>query len=56
MRAVSPTKAVVRLVSNDTAGITLDKSELIATEGGNATYTVALNSEPTSSVTREGPR
>ena len=40
-----------RLTDNDTAGVTLGKSELIVTEGGSATYTVELDSEPTADVT-----
>ena len=49
--AVSPASAVVQLTDNDTAGVTLGKSELIVPEGGSATYTVALDSEPTADVT-----
>ena len=49
--AVSPASAVVRLTDNDTAGVTLGKTELVVTEGGSATYTVALDSEPTADVT-----
>ena len=51
MRVVSPAITVVQLTDNDTAGVTLGKTELVVTEGGSATYTVALDSEPTADVT-----
>ena len=47
----SPASAVVQLTDNDTAGVMLDKAALVVTEGGSATYTVALDSEPTADVT-----
>ena len=47
----SPASVVVQLTDNDTAGVTLGKTELVVTEGGSATYTVALDSEPTADVT-----
>ena len=51
MSVGSPASAVVQLTDNDTAGVTLDKTGLVVTEGGSATYTVALDSEPTADVT-----
>ena len=47
----SPASAVVQPTDNDTAGVTLSKTELVVTEGGSATYTAVLDSEPTSDVT-----
>ena len=47
----SPASAVVELTDNDTAGVTLDKAELVVAESGSATYTVALDTEPTADVT-----
>ena len=47
----SPASAVVELTDNDAAGVMLDKTDLVVTEGGSATYTVALDSEPTADVT-----
>ena len=49
--AVSPATAIVRLTNDDTAGVTLSRTELIVAENGSATYTVALDSEPTADVT-----
>ena len=50
VRVGSPASAVVQLTDNDTAGVTLGKTELVVTEGGSVTYTVALDSEPTADV------
>ena len=47
----SPASAIVQLTDDDTAGVTLGKTDLVVTEGGSATYTVALDSEPTADVT-----
>ena len=47
----SPASAAVQLTDNDTAGVTLGKTDLVVTEGGSATYTVVLDSEPTADVT-----
>ena len=44
--------AVVTIVDNDTAGITVTAARPLAvSEGGSATYTVVLNSRPTADVT-----
>ena len=44
--------AVVTIVDNDTAGITVTAAQPLAvSEGGSATYTVVLNSRPTADVT-----
>ena len=43
--------AVVTIVDNDTAGITVSAARLEVSEGGSATYTVVLNSRPTADVT-----
>ena len=51
MEAGSPVSAVVQLTDNDAAGVTLGTSALTVTENGSATYTVALDSEPTADVT-----
>ena len=45
------TRAVVQITDNDDKGILLSPTSLVVTEGGRATYTVALDSEPTSDVT-----
>ena len=47
----SPASAVVELTDNDTAGVMLDKTDLVVTEGGSTTYKVALDSQPTADVT-----
>ena len=51
VRAGSPASAFVQLTDDDTAGVTLGKTELVVTEGGSGTYTVKLDSEPTADVT-----
>ena len=51
VRVGSPARAVVQITDNDAAGITLGKTALTVAENGRATYTVALNSEPTADVT-----
>ena len=44
--------AVVTIVDNDTAGVTVSEARPLAvSEGGSATYTVVLNSRPTANVT-----
>ena len=45
------TRAVVQITDNDDKGILLSPTSLVVTEGGRATYTVALDSEPTADVT-----
>ena len=44
-------QAVVRITDNDGRGIDFSSASLTVTEGGNATYTVALASQPTAPVT-----
>ena len=41
----------VAVTDNDTAGVSVSKSELTMSEGGSGTYAVALDSQPTGSVT-----
>ena len=50
VRVGSPASTVVQLTDDDTAGVTLGRTELVVTEGSSATYTVALDSEPTADV------
>ena len=45
------TRAMVRITDNDGRGIDLSRTSLTVSEGGSATYTVALASRPTTSVT-----
>ena len=46
------TQAAVRITDNDGRGIDVSRTSLSVPEGGGATYTVALASQPTASVTR----
>ena len=45
------TQVVVRITDNDGRGIDFSSASLTVTEGGSATYTVALASQPTAPVT-----
>ena len=45
------TRAVVQITDNDGRGIDLSRTSLAVSEGGSATYTVALASRPTTTVT-----
>ena len=49
--SASPAQIVVTIVDDDTAGITVNPTMLDIQEGGSATYTVVLDSQPTASVT-----
>ncbi len=49
--SVSIGSVVVSVTENDTAGATVSVTELEVVEGGSATYTVKLNSEPSDDVT-----
>ena len=56
--AVTIAGVAVTVTDDDTAGVTVSETTLTVDEGGNATYTVRLNTQPTSdvviSVTRTG--
>ena len=56
--AVSVAGVAVTVVDDDTAGATVSPTDVTVTEGGSATYTVRLNTQPTSdvviSVTKSG--
>ena len=45
-----PSDATLTLEDDDTRGVTVSKADLDIDEGGSGTYTVVLDSEPTSSV------
>ena len=45
------TRAVVQITDNDGKGIDLSRTSLTVNEGGSASYTVALASQPTATVT-----
>ena len=47
----APARTVVQITDNDGKGIVLSPTSLTVTEGGSATYTVALASQPTAPVT-----
>ena len=49
--AGTPTEAVVTIVDDDTAGVTVSPTELTVAEGGQETYTVVLDSQPEGNVT-----
>ena len=42
---------ILTIVDNDIAGIKLNRTAVVVAEGGSTVYTVALNTEPTASVT-----
>ena len=44
-------ETTISITDDDTAGVTIDPTELTVDEGSTATYTVALNTEPTADVT-----
>ena len=48
--AVTIAGVAVTVTDDDTAGVTVSASTLSVTEGGSATYTVRLNTQPTSNV------
>ena len=50
-RVTAGTTATVTITDDDTAGVTVSKPALNIDEGGNDTYTVVLDTEPTASVT-----
>ncbi|MYD03329.1 MAG: hypothetical protein F4X06_13555, partial [Gammaproteobacteria bacterium] len=47
----NPTAAALTVKDNDTRGLVFSKESLGVTEGGQGSYTVALNSQPTAEVT-----
>ena len=49
--ASGTTEATVNITDDDTAGVTLNPTSLTLDEGGTATYTVVLDTEPTGDVT-----
>ncbi len=46
-----PGNGIIAVTDDDTAGLTLTPTPLTVAEGGSATYTVALSSQPTADVT-----
>ena len=48
--AVTIAGVAVTVTDDDTAGVTVSETTLTVTEGGSATYTVRLNTQPTSDV------
>ena len=48
--AVTIGSVAVTVTDDDTAGVTVSETTLTVTEGGSATYTVRLNTQPTSDV------
>ena len=48
---VTAGSVTVTVTDNDTAGVTVSKSDLTMPEDGSGTYTVVLNSQPTGNVT-----
>ena len=49
--ASGTTEATVNITDDDTAGVTVNPTSLTLDEGGTATYTVVLDTEPTGDVT-----
>ncbi len=49
--AGSPSSVTISITDNDTAALVLDPASLTVAEGGSATYTVALATQPTGNVT-----
>ena len=47
----TPSEAVITIVDDDTAGVTVNPTTLPVDEGSNAEYTVVLDSQPTADVT-----
>ena len=45
------TSTTIEITDDDTRGVTISKASLTVAEGGNGTYTVVLDSEPTADVT-----
>ena len=49
--AVTAASVTVTITEDDTAGVSIEPTELTVAEGGSASYTVALDSQPTAEVT-----